>query len=111
MMQLVKNHSLRPLKFPFPHCSGHYSSSDIFTQGLPIDYRWDNENKLSSWGDILVSLAHCVDEDSRIPKMPVINPVQALAHPRTSKNYRAWIANLQPQLLRISLFFVNRSAD
>jgi hypothetical protein len=27
-----------------------------------------------------------VAEDSRIPKMPVINPLQALAHPQTQKN-------------------------
>jgi hypothetical protein len=29
---------------------------------------------------------HCVAEDSRIPKMPVINPLPALVHPPTQKN-------------------------
>jgi hypothetical protein len=28
---------------------------------------------------------HCVAEDSRIPKMPVINPLQASVHPQTQK--------------------------
>ncbi len=39
---------------------------------------------------------HCVAEDSTIPKMPVINPLQALVHPQIQKNYPAWIVN--PQL-------------
>jgi hypothetical protein len=55
------------------------------------------KKKLLSWGDILV----CT---SRIPKMPVINPLQALVHAQTQKNYPAWIVNPQPQLLRIRLF-------
>jgi hypothetical protein len=29
---------------------------------------------------------HCVAEDSRIQKMPVINRIQALVHPQTQKN-------------------------
>ncbi len=28
---------------------------------------------------------HCVAEDSKIPKMPVFNPLQALVHPQTQK--------------------------
>ncbi len=40
------------------------------------------KKKLLSWGDIL---DHCIAEDSRIPKMPVINPLQALVHPQTQK--------------------------
>jgi hypothetical protein len=28
---------------------------------------------------------HCIAEDSRIPKMPVINPLRALVHPQTQK--------------------------
>jgi hypothetical protein len=48
---------------------------------------------------------HCVAEDSRIPKMPVINHLHALVHPRTQKNYPAWIVNPQPQLLKILLFW------
>ncbi len=47
---------------------------------------------------------HCVAEDSRIPKMPAINPLQALAHPQTQKYYPAWIVNPQLQLLRIRIF-------
>ncbi len=47
---------------------------------------------------------HCVAEDSRIPKMPVINPLQALVLPQTQINYPAWIVNPQPKLLRIRLF-------
>jgi hypothetical protein len=46
-----------------------------------------------------------VEEDSGIPKMLVINPLQALVHPQTrekkEENYPAWIVNPQPQLLRI----------
>jgi hypothetical protein len=48
--------------------------------------------------------AHCVAEDSRIPKIPVINPLQAFVHPQTQRNYPAWIVKPQPQLLRIHLF-------
>jgi hypothetical protein len=40
------------------------------------------KKELSSWGD---TWYHCVAEDSRIPKMPVINPLQALVHPLTQK--------------------------
>jgi hypothetical protein len=47
---------------------------------------------------------HGVAENSRIPKMPYINHLQALVHPQTQRNYPAWIVNLQPQLLRIRLF-------
>jgi hypothetical protein len=47
---------------------------------------------------------HCVADDSRISKMPVINPLQAIVHPQTQKNYPAWIVNPQPQLLRIRFF-------
>ncbi len=34
-----------------------------------------------------------------------INPLQALVHPQTQKNYPAWIVNPQPQLLRIRLYW------
>jgi hypothetical protein len=47
-----------------------------------IDYRCDDEKKTrvgaTSW-------YHCLAEDSRISKMPVINPLQALVHPQTQK--------------------------
>jgi hypothetical protein len=36
--------------------------------------------------------------------MPVINPLQALVHLQTQKNYPAWLVNPQPQLHRIHLF-------
>jgi hypothetical protein len=32
-----------------------------------------------------LSWYHCVAEDSRIPKMPGINPLQAIVHPQTQK--------------------------
>jgi hypothetical protein len=51
---------------------------------------------------------HCIAEDSRISKMPVINLLRALDHPQTQKrkkNYPAWIVNSQPQLLRFCLFW------
>jgi hypothetical protein len=54
---------------------------------------------------------HCVAEDSRISKMPVINPFQALVHPQqTQKNDPAWIVKPQPKLLLIRLFLVNRAS-
>jgi hypothetical protein len=43
--------------------------------------------------------------------MPVINRLQALFHTQTQKNYPAWIVNPQPQLLRICLVLVNKTAD
>ncbi len=52
----------------------------------------------------MTSWYYCVAEDSRIPKMPVINPLQELIHPQTQKKYSAWIVNPQPQLLRIRFF-------
>ncbi len=54
---------------------------------------------------------HCVAEDSRIPKIPVINPLHALVRLQTQKDYPAWIVNPQTQLLIIRLCLVNRSAD
>jgi hypothetical protein len=66
-----------------------------------IYFRCDDEEKKK----LLVGAYHCVAGDSRIPKMPVINPLQALAHPRTQKKYAAWIVNTQPQLLRICLLW------
>jgi hypothetical protein len=67
-----------------------------------IDYGCDNEKKFyvgaPSW-------YHCVDEDSsRIPKMPVINPLQALVNPQTQKNYPAWIANPNPNFSEFAIF-------
>jgi hypothetical protein len=45
-----------------------------------IDYRLDNEKKNSLVG--ATSWYHCVAEDSRIRKMPAINPLQAIV-PKT----------------------------
>jgi hypothetical protein len=69
-----------------------------------IDYECDDEKKKNSCVRATPSY-HYVAEDSRIPKMPVINPLQALVNLQTQNNYPAWIVNPQPQLLRICLFF------
>ncbi len=69
---------------------------------LIIYYICDDEKK-NSW-IWATSWYHCVTEDSRISKMSVINPLQARVHLQTRKNYHAWIANPQPQLIRIFLF-------
>jgi hypothetical protein len=54
------------------------------TRLLPIDCRCDDEKKNSLVGSI--SYWHqCAAEDSSIPKMLVINPLQALVHPQTRK--------------------------
>jgi hypothetical protein len=45
-----------------------------------------------------------VAEDAMFPKTPAINPLQALVHLQTQRNYPAWIVNPQPQLLRIHFF-------
>jgi hypothetical protein len=50
---------------------------------LTIDYRCDDEKQNPSVGATF--WYHCVAEDSRIPKMLVINPLQALVHPQTKK--------------------------
>jgi hypothetical protein len=36
--------------------------------------------------------------------MPVTNPLQALVHPQTQKNYPAWIVNPQPQFSKFAFF-------
>jgi hypothetical protein len=64
-------------------------------------WRWKKKN---SWVGA-TSWYHCVAEDPRILKMPVINPLQALVHPQTQKNYPAWIVNSLLQLLKIRLFW------
>jgi hypothetical protein len=70
---------------------------------MTIDYSCDNEKK-NSWIGV-TSWYHCVAEDSGSPKMPVISLLQAHVHLQTQKNYPAQIVNLQPQLLRIHLFW------
>ncbi len=40
-----------------------------------------------------------------------MNPLQELVQLQTQKNYSAWIVNPQPQLIRIRLLSVTRSAD
>jgi hypothetical protein len=47
-----------------------------------IDYRCDDKKNFSFGAP---SWYHCVVEDSRIPKTPVINPLQAFVHPQTQK--------------------------
>jgi hypothetical protein len=55
--------------------------------GMAIDYKCDDEKK-NSWVGVN-SWYHYIAEDSRIPKMPFINPLQALDHPQTQKNYQS----------------------
>jgi hypothetical protein len=46
--------------------------------------------------------------------MLVINPLEALVHPQTQKNYPAWLHGLSipnPNFSEFSPFLVNRSAD
>ncbi len=64
-------------------------------------WRW----KKYSWVG-LTSWYHCVAEDSMIPKMPVINPLQAHVDLQTQKSYPAW-----NQTFQNLPFLVNRSAD
>jgi hypothetical protein len=59
------------------------------------------KRRLLSWA---TSWHHYVAENSKIPKMSVINRLQTLVHPQTQENYPARIVNPQPQLLGI-LFF------
>jgi hypothetical protein len=79
------------------HCPVHFVEI-LNTLVLVIDYRCDDE-KNSGVG--AASWYHCIAEDSRIQKMPVINPLQAFVHPQIQKYYPAWIVNPQRQLLRI----------
>jgi hypothetical protein len=61
----------------------------------------------------VTSWYYCEAEDSRIPKMLVINPLQALVHPQTNnknKSCPAWIVNPNPNFSEFA-FLVNRSAD
>jgi hypothetical protein len=104
---------LQVLKFLIQKCQDFRGSKAVFSQqflnlsssqrDMSIDYRCDDEKQKSSVG--ATSWYHCVAEDSWIPKMPVINLLQALVHPQTQKNYPAWIVNPQPQLLRPRLFW------
>jgi hypothetical protein len=50
---------------------------------ISIDYACDDEKRNSWVGG--TSWYHCVADDSRIPKMLVFNPFQALVHPQTQK--------------------------
>jgi hypothetical protein len=73
-----------------------------------IDYRCHDEKKESEVET--TSWYHCVAEDFRIPKMPVINPLQALVHPQT---HITILRGLSIPNLYFSEFgfLVNRSAD
>ncbi len=70
--------------------------------GTHIDYRCDDEKKVSSWGDILVSLRSWRLHDS---KNAGHSPSPSTCLSATQKNYPAWIVNPQPLLLRICLFW------
>jgi hypothetical protein len=54
--------------------------------------------------DGATSWYHCVANDSTIPKMPVISPLQALIHPQTHKNHPAWIVNHNPNFSEFAIF-------
>ncbi len=73
-----------------------------------VDYRWINEIKNSSVG--ATSWYHCIAEDSRIPKMPVINPLQALVHLQTQKLSYRDCQSPAPTSHNLPIL-VNRSAD
>jgi hypothetical protein len=68
---------------------------------MTIDYRCDDEKNFrvgaTSW-------YHCVAEDSRIPKMPAINPLQALAHPQTQKTILDGLSIPNPNLSEFAFF-------
>jgi hypothetical protein len=70
-----------------------------------IEYSCDNEIKIVELGRHLGIIAiDCIPEDSMIPKMPVINPLQSLVHPQTQKNYPAWIVNPNPNFSEFTFF-------
>jgi hypothetical protein len=55
---------------------------------------------------------HCIAEDSMMPKMSVINPLQALVHLQTQKNKLSCTDCQFPTPTSQNLpFLVNRSAD
>jgi hypothetical protein len=65
-----------------------------------IDYRCDDGKKKTVWFGA-TSWYHRVAEDSRIPKVLVIDPLKALVQPQTQKKkyiYPAWIVDPQPHL-------------
>jgi hypothetical protein len=69
----------------FPHRVASYWKQMCTVGGTSIDYRCgDDEGKKNSWVGA-TSWYHCAADDSRIPKMPVISPLQALVHPQTQK--------------------------
>jgi hypothetical protein len=77
-----------------------------------IDYRSDDEKKNSCVG--ATSWYHCVAEDSRIPKMPVINPlIQALVLFIRKLKKKLSCMDCQPltPTSENSPFLVNKSAD
>jgi hypothetical protein len=48
---------------------------------------------------------HCVAENSRIPKLPAINPLQALVHPQTQKKtILHGLSTLNPNFSELALF-------
>jgi hypothetical protein len=47
---------------------------------------------------------HCVAEDSMIPKMPVINPLQALVHSQTQKTILHGLSIPNPNFSKFAFF-------
>jgi hypothetical protein len=67
-----------------------------------IDYRCDVKKKLLCWGD---TWYHCVAEDSRIQRMPVINHLQVLVHPQTQKKLSSMDCQSPTRTSQNSLFW------
>jgi hypothetical protein len=47
---------------------------------------------------------YCVAEDSRIPKMPVINPLEALVHPQTQNTILHGLSIPNPNFSEFAFF-------
>jgi hypothetical protein len=52
----------------------------------------------------MTSWYHCVADDSGIPKMPVINPLQALVHPQTQKTILHGLTITNPNFSEFAFF-------
>jgi hypothetical protein len=75
-----------------------------------MDYKCDDEKKKNSSVEV-TSWYHRVAEDSRAPKMPIINPFQALVHLQTQKKAILSGLSISTPTSQISPFLVNTSAD
>jgi hypothetical protein len=53
----------------------------------------------------VTSWYHAVAEDSRIPKMPVINPLKALVHPQPQKTILLGLSMPNPNFSEFAFFW------